>query len=350
MANIPVGMDASQVDADPQLLMRIIQAQANIANLGIDLGGVIALVADSVRELTNADGAFVELAEGEDMVYRAASGASTSLLGLRLPRRGSLSGLCVETGETLECEDSEADNRVDREACRKVGLRSMVVVPLKHAGASVGVLKISSVQVARFTGNDIRIMELMSQMVAAAMYHAERYQADALYHLATHDPLTGLANRALFYDRLRQSLALAKRNGARSAIVNLDLDGLKPINDRFGHRAGDAAIKEVGTRVLGNARSSDTVARVGGDEFGVVLAEVLDRASLNKLTDRIAQEVARPFAFENQAITLGTSIGSALFPDDGQEPEILIETADQSMYRMKAARKAPGGASKIGPL
>lgn len=110
-------------------LLEIIRTQTEIAKAGMDLGNVMALVAERTQQLTNAVGAVVELAEGDDMVYRAASGSAASQLGLRIGREGSLSGLCVRERKILVCDDSETDERVDREACRKVGLRSMIVVP-----------------------------------------------------------------------------------------------------------------------------------------------------------------------------------------------------------------------------
>ena len=208
-------MQAAQVrsnglaGADPTVLIEIIQAQTEIAKLGLDLGGVIAFVAERVQQLTDAGGAIVELAEGEDMVYRAAAGMAQHQLGLRLKRQGSMSGLCVEQGEPLRCDDSESDPRVDREACRRVGLRSMVCTPLNHNGATVGVLKIASPVANAFNEQHIQVLSLMSELIAAAMFHAVEYETSELYHKATHDALTGLANRALFYDRLRQCVALA---------------------------------------------------------------------------------------------------------------------------------------------
>src|SRR5688500_16984565 len=125
-------------------LMAIFQAQTEIAKLGMDLGAMLDLVADRMQVLTRAEGAIVEIAEGDEMIYRAAAGMARTQLGLRLKRQGSLSGLCVQSGEILECKDSETDSRVDREACRRVGLRSMLVAPLVYNGTSIGVLKIAS--------------------------------------------------------------------------------------------------------------------------------------------------------------------------------------------------------------
>lgn len=228
---------------DAQLLA-VIRTQTEIARLGLDLNGVMALVAERAQLITGATGAVVELADGDDMVYRAVAGVASRMLGLRLSRKNSLSGLCVELASTLRCEDSETDARVDREACRKVGLRSMIVVPLIHNGDAVGAMKVFSSVPAAFGEGEVQTLGLMSELIAAAMYHAARFGVDELFRQATRDSLTGLANRAQFLDRLRHGIVKAKRDGVRLGVLMIDMDGLKPINDQHGHRAGDAAIKK----------------------------------------------------------------------------------------------------------
>jgi diguanylate cyclase (GGDEF)-like protein len=324
----------------PETLVEIIHAQTEIAKLGLDLGAVMDFVAGRVQQLTGAVAAVVELAEDADMVYRAVSGLAHAQLGLRLKRVGSLSGLCVQTGQILRCDDSEHDERVDLDACRRVGVRSMLVAPLSHHGTPVGVLKIASPDVAAFGDGHARILELMSGLIAASMYHASRHNPDDLYYRATHDPLTGLANRSLFYDRLRQCLSLAARRGKPVGIVNLDMNDLKLVNDRYGHRAGDATLCEMAARIARISRRSDTAARLGGDEFGVVLAEVESRADVTTHAERLNNEIRLPFSFENVVMPLSASIGCAVYPEDGTDIDVLIDRADQSMYQAKRARQA----------
>jgi diguanylate cyclase (GGDEF)-like protein len=183
----------------------------------------------------------------------------------------------------------------------------------------------------------------MTGLIGAAVYKASDF--NDLYHKATHDPLTGVSNRALFYDRLRQGLLLATRRASALGIVNLDMDGLKPINDRFGHRAGDAAIREIASRLRRVCRQSDTVARLGGDEFGVVLPDVKDRASVEQYAGRISAEIDAPLQFEDEMLMLGASLGVAVYPDDGADVPELIDKADRAMYAAKRARKAAAGAA-----
>ncbi|GAB2174523.1 diguanylate cyclase domain-containing protein [Dongia sp. agr-C8] len=330
-------MSAEAAGLQSDDLMGIIQAQNDIAKLGMDLGAMLTLVVDRIRGLTRAEGAIVEMAEGDEMVYRAASGMAEGQLGLRLQRQGSLSGFCVQSGEILECRDSEGDNRVDREACRRVGLRSMMVAPLVYSGRTIGVLKIAARAPEAFAARDRKVLELMTGLIGAAIYKASDF--NDLYYRATHDPLTGIYNRAMLFDRLRQGLLLAARNASPLGVVNLDMDGLKPINDRFGHRAGDAAIRELAVRLRRMCRESDTVARLGGDEFGVVLPDVKSRAGVELQASRISAEIDAPLRFEDQELKLGASLGVAVFPDDGTDAAALIDKADQAMYAAKRARK-----------
>lgn len=322
----------------PNQLMQIIRIQTDIVKIGLDLGGVMQYVTEMTLPLMEADGAAVELAEGGDMVYRAASGISKGQLGLRLKMNESLSGLCVISGETLCCYDSENDSRVDRVACAKVGLRSMIVMPLKHNGATVGVLKAMSKLPNKFQEPDLRLLEMLSEVVAAFMSLCVKYDKDDLFIRATHDGMTGLANRALFMERLRFVLSQTTRNQDQVAILVIDMDGLKLINDTFGHRIGDAVIVEFSKRLLKAARSTDTIARMGGDEFAVLLNPIDGQNGIESALNRINHEINQPFIFEGNDYQTKASIGSALIPKDGIEPEQIMEVADQHMYANKRSR------------
>lgn len=320
-------------------LLDVIAIQAEIAKLGLDLGGTMALVVDRTLPLINADGAVIELAEGDDMVYRAASGIAANQLGLHLKVAGSLSGLCVQSATALRCDDSELDTRVDREACRRVGLRSMIVVPLRHQDETVGVLKAMSSQAGKFRDADTEVLELLTEVIAAAMYFATKYNIDELFYRATHDAMTGLANRALFSDRLRSIIGQRDSSKASTRILLIDMNGLKTINDTLGHRAGDAAITEFANRLKACTRQADTVARLGGDEFGIILSPIDPAQGIDALIQRINAEEAPPMYFEGQPFALTASIGVAQYPEDGADIETLLELADQRMYRMKRAHR-----------
>lgn len=149
-------------------LERIIGAQAQIVQADLGLDAFMQLVVDTLQELTEAKGAVVELVEGDYMVYRAASGAISKHVGMRLRRVNSLSGLCVASAEILRCDDAETDPRVDAAACRTVGVRSMVCTPLFEEGVPVGVLKVMSEQAHGFDDDDVQTLSLMGAALGGA--------------------------------------------------------------------------------------------------------------------------------------------------------------------------------------
>ncbi|WP_341678743.1 sensor domain-containing diguanylate cyclase [Niveibacterium sp. SC-1] len=328
----------------PEKLLEVIRIQTEVSRLGADLGGVMSLVAEEALGLIGADGAVIELAEGEDMVYRAAAGITQGSLGLRLQRTSSLSGLAVSTGETLSCDDTENDPRVNREACRKVGIRSMIVMPLRHNDATVGALKVVSARPGGFLGTEASVLQLLSGLVGAAMFYAAKYDTEVLFHKATHDAMTDLANRSLFMDRLRSVLARSTRDKRLSGVLVVDMDGLKQTNDSYGHRVGDAVIVEFSRRLRNVSRKSDTVARLGGDEFGLILTPIDSREGLSATTNRLHNELSAPFVFEGQPFYLRASVGGAIVPEDGEEAERIVEVADIRMYEVKRG-SAPKHAS-----
>ncbi len=165
----------------------------------------------------------------------------------------------------------------------------------------------------------------------------ERKRAEQrVRHLAHHDPLTGLPNRALLLDRLRQALLEARREGSRVAVLMLDLDHFKTVNDTFGHMVGDRLLCAVAERLRGTVRESDTLARFGGDEFTLVQTRLREPYGAEVLAQKIVEAVAEPFVIDDQEIRTTTSVGVAIHPEQGSEPGLLIEHADIALYQAKA--------------
>ncbi len=161
-------------------------------------------------------------------------------------------------------------------------------------------------------------------------------QAQRIEQLTLYDPLTGLPNRALFMDRLKQVLADAERHGQRVAILFMDLDRFKEINDAHGHAIGDLVLSEVAQRFKGVLRQADTLTRFGGDEF-IIIAGEADQASAVHIAERLQQALGDPIAVKGQSFSLGASIGIAFYPEDGLTSDELLKQADIAMYRAKAA-------------
>ena len=158
-------------------------------------------------------------------------------------------------------------------------------------------------------------------------------------HLALHDPLTDLPNSRLLLDRLQQALAAAQRAKRPIGVMYIDLDGFKPVNDTYGHKAGDLVLKEFAIRLKSILRAVDSVARVGGDEFVAILAEIADTADATKAADRLLAAMAVPFDIGQTAVTLSASIGLALYPANGDDAQTLLQRADSAMYSAKRAGK-----------
>jgi diguanylate cyclase (GGDEF)-like protein len=156
-----------------------------------------------------------------------------------------------------------------------------------------------------------------------------------LQKMAQQDPLTGLANRTLFSDRLNQTIASALRSGTYFAQLYIDLDRFKPVNDQFGHAVGDLLLKAAATRMLGCVRDSDTVARVGGDEFVVLLREVDHSSSALQVAEKIRVAMSDPFQIQGQTIEIGCCVGVAVYPAHGRNEIELSAHADAAMYRAK---------------
>ena len=173
--------------------------------------------------------------------------------------------------------------------------------------------------------------------VGEALARASRLIVSA-EHRAQHDALTGLANRSLFAEMAAHQVELCKRSNARLSVLFIDLDGFKQVNDALGHEAGDALLCEVAARLRGALRVSDLAARVGGDEFAVLLSGA-DRDTAAVIADKLDQALAAPHPIAGQSLTVPASIGAASYPESGSSAEELLRSADEAMYRAKTARR-----------
>ncbi len=162
---------------------------------------------------------------------------------------------------------------------------------------------------------------------------------DEIKHLARHDPLTNLPNRHLFFDRLGMAMEAAKRSSLSLAVLFIDLDGFKPINDRYGHQCGDRLLQQVAGRLSENVRASDTVARLGGDEFAIVLGGDAGAETASLIAAKVLAALRDQFSIDLLHLNLSASVGVALYPKHANTPEDLLNCADQAMYQAKKAGK-----------
>ena len=184
-----------------------------------------------------------------------------------------------------------------------------------------------------------RALDALERAVAERTSELQEAQARA-QHLADHDALTGLPNRRLLEDRLTQALALSQRNRMQTAVMFVDIDRFKAINDSLGHAAGDALLKEISLRLVNQLRLGDTICRIGGDEFVVVLPEVKRSSDVAQVAQKVIEQLAQPVPLEARELIVTASIGIAVFPDDGGDAETLIRNADAAMYAAKELGRA----------
>ena len=168
------------------------------------------------------------------------------------------------------------------------------------------------------------------------LYAIERKKAeDIIKKLAYHDSLTGLPSRTLFNDRFNMAIADSKRNNRKTALIMLDLDHFKYINDNFGHAAGDEVLKEVSAKLTGILRQTDTVCRMGGDEFAILIPEINAKEMVDEVAHRILVAIGKPITTHGIEEKISASLGIAIYPEDGETLEILIKRADTAMYEVK---------------
>jgi diguanylate cyclase (GGDEF)-like protein len=312
-----------------RLLDRLVQTQSALAmsDFGFGFDDLLRTVVEEAIALTNADAAVVELPEGGDLVYRAVAGAAEPFYGLRVPADGSASGNCLALLEALVVTDTETDDRVDREACKRVGARSLVAVPLIHSGRAAGVLKVYSPEPNAVGVDEARMLGLLGNVIGTGLARAELF-ATMTEH-ASIDALTGLANRRSWDDQLTRAIAHAERTHETLSVAVCDVDGLKEINDRGGHAAGDELLRGIAERWRADARAADLIARIGGDEFAVLLPGA-DEAGAQDVVERLIRSLPD-----------GASVSFGIAEWDLREDTIgLMARADLRMYDEKRRNKA----------
>ncbi len=464
-------MPGTHFDSDQRLSL-ILETQQAIAAAGDNLESVTQVVAERSPAIIGADGAMVNLVEGDFLHTRAASGSAAEVRGARRPIAKSIARYAIESGQPLLVEDTRTDPRINQEMRGRVGDTSLICVPLfsgpdvigtlnvmsgsetehldeddrqtlemlsvvlsagvsrvagvrgptrpgpgHHArfrtlfdGTSLGILRLDAEGVAVEVNPALEQMlgaaadELVGSRFSAHLIAEHRQTVDALLaetvageresfalearcttktggslwahvravaeqreegaplrvvamieniterkraeqelirqaqlneHQALHDPLTGLPNRLLFGERIGQAIRHAERNKSKLAVVLMDLDRFKEVNDSLGHSAGDHLLVKVGERMRDAVRGSDTVARLGGDEFGLLLPELTDGEGAVPVITRIRAALERPVYVHSLPLAVEASIGIAIYPDHGTDVQSLIQKADVAMYDSK---------------
>lgn len=251
------------------------------------------------------------------------------------PAAGTLFAEIIRSGRALLLTPETMVSRLEElRVVVDTNLFCWLGVPLKSHKGMIGVLMVKSyLGGVCYSEKDQVLLQFVSTQIATAI---ERQQMqDRLQHMAQYDQLTGLPNRGLLCDRMKVALATARREQGRWALLYLDLDKFKQVNDTLGHDVGDLLLQEVAKRLKQCMRESDTVARVGGDEFVVLLQRISLPEQAMLVAEKIRSDLNQPFAIDGHILNIIPSIGIALYPEHGDDEQQLLKHADQAMYLAK---------------
>lgn len=302
------------------------------------------LLEAAVRATPGAEAGSLLLRDSNDDAYRFVAAVGYEL--------DDLSGLSFDDAAVDGERDSEHDlvhtlQRMRARAARRAtapphdvdaAARASLYVPIDVEGRRMAVLCLDSQRDTQAFDAEARALASAFATQVGTLIKRRALEHE-LEHMAYHDALTGLPNRALFRDRLQQAVTRSRRHDHRGAALFVDLDNLKVTNDTLGHTIGDALLRAVAERLLAAVRGEDTVARIGGDEFTVVLSEVADAPATASVADKLLASLRRPFRLHGHEVHVSASIGITLFPDDGTDADTLIRHGDTAMYQAKAQGK-----------
>ena len=301
-----------------------------------DQDGLLETVVARATALIGTPHAFVDLLEpdGASLVLRVGTGLYADFLGMRIATDQGLSGAIIRSGRPVSVGDYDTwSDRVPEMPLETFG--SVVAVPLTSGGRVIGVLGLSSGETGRDWGRrEIDALTSFAKLASIGLDNARL--VDAAQRGALYDPTTGLPNRELLTDRIRHALAGQRGDPTEIAVILLDLDGFKVINESLGHGVGDRLLAAVGQRLVGAVRPADTVARFGGDEFGVILDPVADVADARAIAERLGAELRLPFALNGRDWFISASLGVAITQPGRGTPDELLRQAEIAMVRAKS--------------
>lgn len=347
-ARIAVARDITDRKRDEAMRMAV-HAISDVTHKTDDMPALLAAIHEIVGSLLPAGNFFLALhdAQKDELSFpyyvdeRHAAPPSQRL------DAGSLCAELIHSGRPLWITP---DSRMSPDLLARADVGAAAIywlgVPLQGRNGMVGALVVRGYSAdIQYSEQDMRTLQFISLQVAAAI---ERKQmVERLEHAALYDPLTDLPNRRLFQDRLLHALALARRDTSSLALLYLDLDQFKQVNDDYGHAMGDLLLQELAVRIRSCIRESDTVSRMGGDEFLILLNGIQTPADAFVVAETIRTMVCHPMVLEGREFTVSPSIGIAHFPEHGDDARQLIRCADEAMY---AAKREGGNRSHFCPV
>jgi len=324
--------------------LELIRKASLSLTMNLSLDGVLEAILDGAMEIVSADDTHVFLYEHGVLTFASAVfGGHQQSKAFMDPRPEGITYQVARSGKKMVISDTTKDPLFDDRPWEG----SITSLPLKIGQKILGVMNVALKRAHDFSEQEIQVLEFLADQAAIAIQNAKLYEqaqqeiADrkkaekAIKHLANHDALTGLPNRRLFNERIQLEIARSERSKQKFCVMLFDLDQLKGVNDSYGHDVGDLLLQAVSQRLLALLRKSDTVARMGGDEFLLILPEMNHTEDAIQTAERILVALNTPFLLEGYQVNISTSIGIAFYPDDGQEMNQLLKKADISMYHAK---------------
>ncbi|HTH13814.1 MAG TPA: diguanylate cyclase [Spirochaetia bacterium] len=349
---------SEKLEAESQELKKALDSLRVISELGrritssLTVSGLFQTLYESLGMLFELPAFGLGIFDPKDQTmrypFRMEDGKRVAPQGRRAVE-GTISGWAVKNHKTVLIRDYETDAPAyltpgQVPGGRSGSFRSAVFLPLFAGDDPIGVLTIQHRRVGAYDEVHSRFLETLGGFVVVALRNALSHRKvrrlnRQILRLAHYDPLTGLANRRLLTDYLKRTIAISQRRQRRFAVFFLDLDGFKPVNDRWGHETGDRVLAELGERLSSVLRDSDLVARVGGDEFVALALDVDEVSAIEAIAQKLLEAVRTPFSPEESPIQLGVSIGIAIYPDTATDAQGLMSRADHAMYRVKTRGK-----------
>jgi diguanylate cyclase (GGDEF)-like protein len=332
-AAIPDGASATRIERLESLWALVVR------NGFDDAEHAGAILREGARGLGFESGVLARIEDGESLTEFASNDVRNPI-GLREPLEQIVGSIALRLDRVVAIPDVREHLESARNpAVAAEGLRSYIAAPFL-VGDVAWLLTLSSTEprVGPFGPDDLHYVEFLVDAFARIV---RRRDSDAhIKALAFSDALTNLPNRAALFDRLDEALAAAERHRRRCAVMFLDVDGFKAVNDTVGHHAGDKVLAEMAQRLRGTLRREEYIGRLGGDEFAIILPQVAAREEIEQVAQRIGQVLAFPFVVDHYRFALSASIGVAIYPNDASARDELLACADTAMYSAKEAGRA----------
>ena len=331
----------------------------------LDMGIILANIYKHLSSFISADLFGIALYEEKskiiDFKYFIIDGVKSPNERKPVPSVGSMAGWVISNNKYLHLNDVQneyLDYVPKLLGSKTYETNSLIFVPLIINQKTIGVITVQSYKLNAYSNQHLEIIQAVGAYSAIALenskvheeisklntiINSEKKELERAYQkidiLANHDILTGLPNRRLFIELLKQELRQADRQKTKTAVLFIDLDDFKPVNDKMGHHAGDKVLQMVAQRFNSTLRESDAIARIGGDEFAAIICNVKNIKDIKKIAEKIISKFKNPFKYGHYKFQIGISMGISVYPDDDDKIDGLLKKADTAMYKIKSESK-----------